>query len=65
MHSHKVVAAALARPAEQGTALYTHQNMAELWNTMMRLSHARANLIRQGTKTPHPKHWVTLAKLRE
>jgi len=34
---HKVVAAALARLAEQGTALcYTHQNIAELWNTMTR-----------------------------
>jgi hypothetical protein len=34
---HKVVAAALARLAEQGTALcYTHQNIAELWNAMTR-----------------------------
>ena len=34
---HKVVAAALARMAEQGTALcHTHQNIAELWNTMTR-----------------------------
>jgi predicted nucleic acid-binding protein len=34
---HKVVAAALARLAEQRTALcYTHQNIAELWNTMTR-----------------------------
>jgi predicted nucleic acid-binding protein len=34
---HKVVAAALARLAEQGTAMcYTHQNIAELWNTMTR-----------------------------
>ena len=34
---HDVVAAALARLAEQGTTLcYTHQNIAELWNTMTR-----------------------------
>ena len=34
---HKVVAAALARLVEEGTALcYTHQNIAELWNTMTR-----------------------------
>ena len=34
---HKVVAAALAHLAEQGTALcYMHQNIAELWNTMTR-----------------------------
>ena len=34
---HEVVAAALARLAEQGTTLcYTHQNIAELWNTMTR-----------------------------
>jgi predicted nucleic acid-binding protein len=34
---HKVAAAALTCLAEQGTALcYTHQNIAELWNTMTR-----------------------------
>jgi predicted nucleic acid-binding protein len=34
---HNLVAAALARLAEQGTVLcYTHQNIAELWNTMTR-----------------------------
>ena len=34
---HEVVAAALARLAEEGTALcYTHQNIAELWNAMTR-----------------------------
>ncbi len=34
---HKVVDTALARLAGQGTALhYTHQNIAELWNTMTR-----------------------------
>ena len=40
MHSiprDMVVAAELARMAEQGTALcHTHQNIAELWNTMTR-----------------------------
>jgi predicted nucleic acid-binding protein len=34
---HKIVDNALARLAGQGTALhYTHQNIAELWNTMTR-----------------------------
>jgi predicted nucleic acid-binding protein len=34
---HKVVDTALARLAGQGTTLYyTHQNIAELWNTMTR-----------------------------
>ncbi len=34
---HKIVDIALARLAGQGTALhYTHQNIAELWNTMTR-----------------------------
>lgn len=34
---HSVVDTALARLAEQGTALYyTHQNIAELWNAMTR-----------------------------
>ena len=34
---HKVVDAALARLAEQGTTLhFTHQNIAELWNVMTR-----------------------------
>ncbi|MGB7284424.1 MAG: PIN domain-containing protein [Candidatus Acidiferrum sp.] len=34
---HQVVDAALARLAGQGTILYfTHQNIAELWNTMTR-----------------------------
>jgi len=34
---YNLVAAALARLAEQGTVLcYTHQNIAELWNTMTR-----------------------------
>ena len=34
---HKVVDAALARLAEEGTTLYfTHQNIAELWNALTR-----------------------------
>jgi predicted nucleic acid-binding protein len=34
---HKIVDAALAQLASQGTTLhYTHQNMAELWNAMTR-----------------------------
>jgi predicted nucleic acid-binding protein len=34
---HKIVDAALARLAGQGTTLYyTHQNIAELWNAMTR-----------------------------
>lgn len=34
---HKIVDTALARLAEQGTALrFTHQNIAELWNAMTR-----------------------------
>ena len=34
---HKAVDTALARLAGQGTTLYyTHQNIAELWNTMAR-----------------------------
>jgi predicted nucleic acid-binding protein len=51
---HQVVDRALAQLAGQGTALhYTHQNIAELWNTMTRRSPVMAWSLhrRRGTRS--------------